>query len=59
MHNSGMKVDYLTLASELSRAAIHISLNDIEKMIDDYFVNTDNIMTYANIIKEKSAIRKL
>jgi len=59
MYNSGMRVDYLTVANELQKEASQIKLKNIERMVDDYFVNTDNIITYANIIKEKSAIRKL
>lgn len=59
MYNSGMRVDYLTLSHELEKETTQFGLSDIEKMVDDYFVNTDNVTTYANIIKEKSAIRKL
>ena len=59
MYNDGLKVDQLTLNSELQKQTTQVTLDDIGKMIDDYFVNTDHIMTYANIIKEKSAIRRL
>lgn len=59
MYNDGLRVDYLTLSHELEKETTQINLGDIDKMITDYFVNTDNIMSYANIIKEKSAIRKL
>lgn len=59
MYNEGLGVDYLTLSQALEKETTQVNLDDISKMIDDYYVNTDNIMTYANIIKEKSAIRKL
>lgn len=59
MYNDGMKVDTLTLSHELRKETGQITLDAVEKMVSNYFVNPDNIITYANIIKEKSAIRRL
>lgn len=59
MFLSGMKVDYLTVAHEISKETDKVSLNDVSKLTSQYFVNVDNAITYASIIKEKSSIRKL
>jgi len=59
MYLSGMKVDHLTVSSEVEKDTNKVSLDDISKLISQYFVNTDNAVTYASIIKEKSSMRKL
>ena len=59
MYLSGMKVDHLTVSNEVNKETDKVTLNDISKLISQYFVNTDNAVTYANIIKEKSSMRKL
>ena len=59
MYLSGMKVDHLTVSSEVEKDTNKVTLDDISKLISQYFVNTDNAITYASIIKEKSSMRKL
>lgn len=59
MFMKGMKVDYFTLSSEILKETDKVSTDKIARMIDRYYLNTDNIITYADIIREKSAIRKL
>lgn len=59
MHNSGMKVDYVTVAGEVTKETDKISFDDISKMVNQYFSNTDMAQTYAFIIKEKASIRKI
>jgi len=59
MHNKGMKVDYITVAGEVAKETDKISLDDISKMVNQYFSNTDMAQTYASIIKEKASIRKV
>lgn len=59
MFMSGMRVDHLTVASEVEKETDKVSLDDISKLTSLYFVNTDNAATYADIIKEKSSLRKL
>jgi signal transduction histidine kinase len=54
MHLSGMKVDHLTVSNEINKETDKVNLDDVSKLISQYFVNTDNAITYANIIKEKS-----
>lgn len=59
LYNTGMKVDYLTVSNEISKETDKVTLDDIAKIINQYFVNTDNIFTYASIVKEKASIRKI
>lgn len=59
MYLSGMKVDHLTVSSEINKETDKVTLDDVSKLISQYFVNTDNAVTYASIIKEKSSLRKL
>jgi replicative DNA helicase len=59
MYLSGMKVDHLTVSNEVAKETDKVSLDDISRLISQYFVNTDNAVTYASIIKEKSSMRKL
>jgi len=59
MYLSGMKVDHLTVSSEVEKDTNKVTLDDVSKLISQYFVNTDNAVTYSSIIKEKSSMRKL
>lgn len=59
MQLSGMRVDHLTVANEVEKDTDKVSLDDISRLTTLYFVNVDNAATYANIIKEKSSLRKL
>lgn len=56
--NSGA-IDYLIVFDAVSKETNKISLEDISGLVLKYKIDTDNAITYANIIKEKSAIRKL
>jgi len=58
-YGRGTKADFLTITTEVAKETDKITLDDISKMINQYFVNTDNIVTYADIIKEKASIRRL
>lgn len=59
LHSSGMKVDYITLSSEITKETSKITLEKFSTMLSDYFIDTANAMSYALIIKEKSSTRKL
>ncbi len=59
LYNSGMKADFLTVSNEVAKETDKISMDDVSKMIHQYYVNTDNVLTYANIILEKASIRKI
>lgn len=60
LYLSGSKADFYTIPDEIAKSvAGNITLDDIVRMIDNYFVNTDNIVAYVNIIKERASIRKL
>lgn len=59
LNNSGMKVDYLTVSNEVNKETDKISLDDISKIVNGYYANTENVTTYALIIKEKSSIRQI
>jgi len=59
LYNDGMKADYITVSNEVTKETDKISLDDISKMINQYFINTDHITSYAYIIREKASIRKL
>lgn len=59
LHGSGMKVDYLTVSSEVCKETSKITLDDISKMLHQYLVDTDNVTTYAYIIQQKASIRRL
>ena len=59
MYSTGMKIDNLTLANELEKETIKVSLDGITRLTDNYFINPENAITYAGIIKEKSSMRKL
>jgi replicative DNA helicase len=57
--NSGIKADYLTVSNEITKETIKITLDEISKMMNQYLINTDSVVSYARIIKEKASIRKL
>lgn len=59
MYMSGMRVDHLTVSSEVSKETDKVSLDDIVMLTSQYFINVDNAITYASIIKEKASLRKL
>jgi len=59
MYNIGRKVDYLTLSDEVSKQTDKINVLDIQEIINKYSIDVENAITYAEIIKEKSAMRKL
>jgi len=59
LHSNGMKIDYLTVGNEVNKETDKIKLDDISKMINQYFVNTDHVLTYAHIVKEKASVRKI
>lgn len=59
MYSTGMKVDHLTVSNEVSKSTDKISLDDISKLSIQYFINVDNAVTYASIIKEKASLRRL
>ena len=59
MFLSGMKIDYMTVSNEILKETDKVSLDEISSMINQYFLNTEHISAYADIIKEKAAIRKL
>jgi replicative DNA helicase len=56
---SGMKADHITVSSEVEKESKKVTLDDISKLTERYFIDIENAITYARIIKEKSAIRKL
>jgi len=59
LHSNGIKVDYITLSSEIAKESSTITLDKFASMLTDYFIDTDNATSYAMIIKEKSSIRKM
>jgi replicative DNA helicase len=59
MFATGMKVDHLTVANEVAKESDKITLDDISKLSTQYFINVDNAVTYASIIKEKASLRRL
>lgn len=56
---AGGRIDYLVAYDAVSKETSKITLEDISSLITKYFIDTDNAIVYANIIKEKSAIRKI
>lgn len=59
MYNSGRKIDNLTLSDEIAKEVDKVTLDDISRLSSNYYVNSENALAYANIIKEKSSLRKL
>lgn len=59
VHNEGKKVDYVTVTNQISKETNKINLDAISKLLSDLYVNSDNVATYAEIIKEKASMRKL
>jgi replicative DNA helicase len=53
------KVDFITLSDELSKTTEKVSLDDISRMMAGYPLDSAQVSLYAEIIKEKSALRKL
>jgi len=58
-YTTGVKVDYLTVSNEVMKETERISFDDISRMINIYVPETDNVLAYAYIIKEKASVRKL
>ena len=58
-YTTGVKVDYLTVSNEVMKETDKISFDDISRMINIYVPETDNVLAYAYIIKEKASVRKL
>jgi len=59
LYNSGVTVDYITLSNEVAKESDKISLGHISDILNQYFIDTASAVNYANIIREKSAIRKV
>lgn len=59
LYNAGAKVDYVTVSNEIAKETDKVSLLEISKLINQFYLITDNVITYANIIKEKSSLRKI
>lgn len=59
MYNAGMQIDNLTLSNEIMKESDKVNLDDISRLSANYYINSENALTYANIIKEKSSLRKL
>jgi len=59
LYNTGAKADYIMVSNEISKETDKVSLNDISRLINEFYVNTDNVSIYSKIIKEKSSLRKI
>jgi replicative DNA helicase len=59
LFNSGMKVDYVTLTSEISKETDKVTIDEVMKLKGMDYVIIENVSTYASIIKEKASVRKL
>jgi len=59
LYKARLKIDYITLSEEVSRENSNIEIDDISEILGQYFVDTENAISYAKIIKDKSSIRKL
>jgi len=60
LYLAGSKADFYTIPPEIEKnTSSKITLDDITRMVDNYFINTDNIVSYVNIIKERASIRRL
>lgn len=59
LYNSGNKVDAVTLSDGLSKASLKITIDDISNLAHEFYINAENAITYANIIREKASILKL
>lgn len=56
---SGQKVDFATVSNELQKETDKISLNDINSIVNNYFIDSESATSYAHIVREKSSMRKL
>ena len=59
LRNSDLQIDYVTVSNEVAKLSRSITINDVSKLIHSYSVDVEHAITYANIIKEKSSIRKI
>jgi replicative DNA helicase len=59
LYNQGMKVDIVTVSNMVAEESDKVSTEDISTLINQYFINTDNVLSYAAIIREKASIRKV
>lgn len=59
IYNTGQKVDFVTVSSELQKETDKISLNDITTIVNNYFIDPEAAGSYANIVREKSSMRKI
>lgn len=59
LYASGMKVDVFTVAHEIEKETDKVKIDNINKMINIYFINTEHAQTYARIIQEKASLRKI
>jgi replicative DNA helicase len=59
LYNTGMKADIFTVANEVEKETDKIKLDDISKLMYQYYIDTDNITTYAHVILEKASMRKI
>lgn len=58
--NSPDDINYVIVYNSLSKETEHITLDDLAKLVDKYgILNSDTVVAYANIIKEKSSLRKV
>ena len=53
LYNQGTKVDIVTVSNAVAEESDKVSTEDISTMINLYFVNPDNVLSYAGIIREK------
>lgn len=59
LNQKDVRVDLITITNELEKTTDKIKLDEISKMLDDHNITSDSVIAYANIIKEKSSIRKI
>lgn len=59
LEDSGLRVDFITVQDEAKKESAVLDLGEIIKLMEAYPLNTENAVTYANIIKEKASLRKL
>ena len=61
IYDSGRNADFLTVTHEVEKESDKVSLDDISNLINRYYadMNPENILTYADIVKERASIRRL
>lgn len=59
VYNKGVQVDLVTLSDDLSRDQTPVSMEEVSKLSAKYFIDPEHATSYAEIIREKSSIRKL